>query len=180
MDNAYIIIIVIFMFLIVIGIISIGLYNRILFRKKKVDDKLNSIKQMLIERGDIIRRLNTLFSNSSFHEDNIMLELNDLYKIINDNNSDTIGLISSTNKILVKALSLDNIYPELIKNQEYLSLKESFKDNQYKVLYGLETYNDVVEEYNNYRNKKIINIVSRLFKMPDYDSYVKDKDEVSL
>lgn len=178
MDISYIIIIIIFLILIVLGGAVIGFYNRILFRRKRVEDKLNSIKDILVERNEIIRGVNTLFANSSFHEDDLMLELNDLYIKINENKDTTLNLLNNTDRLLVKALSLDSLYPELAKNQEYDSLKKSFKDNQYKVMYGVETYNEEVEEYNNYRNKKIINIVNKLFKFPDYDVYRKDKNEV--
>ena len=178
MNTAYIIIIVIFVILIVIGIIGIGFYNRILFRKKRVDDKLNSIKINIKERNDIIRRLNTLFANSSFHEDDLMLELNDLYIKINDNSDTTLNLMNNTDRLLVKALSLENLYPELSKNQEYNSLKELFKDNQYKVMYGVETYNEEVTEYNKYRHKPVISIVNKVCKFPDYDIYRKDKNGI--
>ena len=178
MNMAYIIIICIFCILIVLGIIIVGFYNRILFRKKKVEDKLNSIKENLKERNEIIRRLNTLFANSSFHEDNLMLELNDLYIKINENSDTTLNILNNTDKLLVKALSLDNLYPELIKNEEFNALKELFKDSQYKVMYGVETYNEEVEEYNKYRNKAIINIINKVFKFPDYDTYRKDKNEL--
>ena len=130
MGNAYIVIIAIFLVLIVIGIICIGFYNRILFRKKRVEDKLNSIKDILNERADIIRNINTLFSNGSFHEDNLMLELNDLYKKIQDNSESALILLKTTDVLLTKALSLENIYPELTKSQEYLSAKELFKKNK--------------------------------------------------
>ena len=53
MNIAIIVIICIFAILIIIGIIAIGFYNRILFRKKKVEDKLNSIKENLKERNEI-------------------------------------------------------------------------------------------------------------------------------
>ena len=178
MNIAIIVIICIFAILIIIGIIAIGFYNRILFRKKKVEDKLNSIKENLKERNEIIRRLNTLFANSSFHEDNLMLELNDLYIKINENSDSTLNILNNTDRLLVKALSLENLYPELSKNSEYNSLKDLFKDNQYKVMYGVETYNEEVEEYNKYRTKKVINIVNKLFKFPDYDIYRKDKNEI--
>ena len=178
MNKVYIIIIIIFILLITIGIISIGLYNKILFRKKKVEDKLNSIKQNLKDRNEIIRKLNTIFSNSSFHEDNLMLELNDLYIKINENSDTTLNLMNNTDRLLVKALSLDNLYPELNKNEEYNALKELFKDSQYKVMYGVETYNEEVEEYNKYRTKPIISIVNKVFKFPDYEIYRKEKDAV--
>ena len=178
MNKDYIIIIIIFLVLIVLGIIIIGFYNRILFRKKKVEDKLNSIEKNLIERKDIIQRLNTLFSNSSFHEDNLMLELNDLYIKIDEKKDNTISLINHTDKLLVKALSLENLYPELTRNQEYISLKEMFKENQSKVMYAIETYDEELAEYNKYRNKPVINIINKLFKFPSYDRYVKDKNEI--
>ena len=35
-------------------------------------------------------------------------------------------------------------------NKEYMSLMDKFKDNQYKIMYAIEIYNEEVEVYNNY------------------------------
>lgn len=178
MSTAYIVIIAIFLVLIIIGIISIGFYNRILFRKKKVEDKLESITKALEERREIIQKINSLFSSLSFHEDNLMLELNDSYVKIDEKSDSTLNLINRTDDLLVKALSLDNIYPELTKNNDYAQIKDIFKENQYKVMYAIEIYNEEVEEYNNYRNKFFVSIINKICKFKDYDCYKKNKNDI--
>ena len=178
MDSTYIIIIVIFLVLIIIGIIGIGFYNKILFRRKKVEEKLESITKSIEERQNIIQQINTLFAGMSFHEDNLMMELNDLYIKINEKSDSTLNLLNKTDSLLVKALSLDTVYPELARNNDYNKIKDVFKENQYKIMYAIEIYNEEVENYNNYRNKPFINIINKICKFKDYDSYKKSQNEI--
>ncbi|MEE3342781.1 MAG: LemA family protein [Bacilli bacterium] len=173
MSTAYIVIIAIFLVLTIIGIIFIGLYSRIIFRKKKVEDKLDVINKDLEERGTIIQKVNAIISTQSFHEDNLVLELSNLYENISKKGDSTLNLLNKSEDSLIQALSLDSVHPELSKNNEYVKLKELFRENQYKVMYAIEIYNEEVEEYNNYRKKFIINIVNKICKFTNYDSYNK-------
>ena len=106
------------------------------------------------------------------------MELNKMKDAILDNNSinDTLPLINVSDDLLKKALSLDSIYNDLLKNKLYTSLKDTFKNNQYKIMYSIEIYNEEVEEYNNYKSKGIANIVSKIFRFSDYSYYKKEND----
>lgn len=172
-------VIVIFSILVLVGIIIIGIYNKILFRKKRVLDKFNSIYLILKERISIIDSICSVLIKNNFHEDNLIMDLNNLKKSIEENNSinETLPLINKTDNLIKKALQLDIIYESLKNNKEYQELKESFKNNQYKIMYSIEIYNEEVEDYNNYIAKKIINLVSKIFRFSNY-SYYKKQDDI--
>ena len=132
----------------------------------------------LKERVDIIDSISNIITTNKLHEDNILMELNKMKEAILENSSvnDTLPLINESDDLLKKALSLDSIYDELLKDKIYMNLKDTFKNNQYKIMYSIEIYNEEVEEYNNYKSKGIANIVSKIFRFSDYSYYKKEND----
>lgn len=175
MNLASIVIIVIFLILIVLGILIIGIYNKLTFYKNRVLNKFEAISKCLKDRTDIIQKIIDIINNNSLHEDSLILELNKLVTKINEENivNNLLLLINESDDILKKALSLDKIYDVLKSNKEYMSLMDKFKDNQYKIMYAIEIYNEEVEVYNNYKQNKFINIISKIFKFVDYNYYKK-------
>ena len=80
-------------------------------------------------------------------------------------------IINKSNKILKKALSLRKIYPDLKNNVNYKLIGDETEDNQTKIMYAIEIYNEEVDKYNKYREKKIMNTISKIFRFKDYDKY---------
>ena len=132
----------------------------------------------LKERVDIIDSISNIIVANKLHEDNILMELNKMKEVILENSSvnETLPLINESDDLLKKALSLDSIYDELLKDKIYMNLKDTFKNNQYKIMYSIEIYNEEVEEYNNYKSKGIANVISKIFRFSDYSYYKKEND----
>lgn len=158
-----------------LGILIINVYNKLIFNKKKVLDKFRAINDCLNERISIIKEIVTLFENNKFHEDSLIRDLNNISNNIETESvvNNLLDLISSSDIILKKALTLENVYPELIKNNDYKRIVDAFKNNQYKIMYAIEIYNEEVEVYNNYKDKKMINIISKIFRFKNYNYYKK-------
>ena len=175
MNEAWIIIIVLFAILILIGILVITFYNKLLFRKNKAKEKFKSMSECLNERTDIINKLTSILQSNDYFEESLLRELKSLKAEIDKETKTNylISLIEESDKVLEKALNLDNIYDHLKNNQDFLNVKEQFKNNQYKLMYTKEIYNEEAEAYNNYKNKGISKIIAKLFKMPDYNYYKK-------
>ena len=175
MNEAWIIIIVLFAILIIIGILVITFYNKLLFRKNKAKEKFKSMSECLNERTDIINKLTSILQSNDYFEESLLRELKSLKEEIDKETKTNylISLIEESDKVLEKALNLDNIYDHLKNNQDFLNVKEQFKNNQYKLMYTKEIYNEEAEAYNNYKNKGISKIIAKLFKMPDYNYYKK-------
>lgn len=175
MNLASIVIIIIFLILIVLGILIIGVYNKLTFYKNRVFDKFKAINSCLNDRVDIINKIIDIINDNSLHEDSLIIDLNKLVTRINEENivNNLLVLIDESDDILKKALSLDKIYDILKSNNEYMGLVDKFKDNQYKIMYAIEIYNEEVEVYNNYKQNKVINIISKIFKFVDYNYYKK-------
>ena len=175
MNIPTIIIIAIFTVIAILGLIVLTIVNKLTFYKKRILDKFNAVNDILNGRIEIITALIEILSKANYHEDNLLKELSLVSEEINKENAvnNLLLLISKSDNILKKALTLDKIYQELSSNKEYQNLVESFKNNQYKLMYAIEVYNEEVEVYNNYRQNKFIDLVRTIFKFKEYNYYEK-------
>ena len=175
MNIVFFIILLIFVTITVLGILVINIYNKLTFYKKKVLDKFNDINDCLNETVDIIKEIINIIKDDKFHEDSLVLELNMLMgKIENESSvNNLLLLIDESYQTISKSLNINSIYKELNNNSEFISVRDKFNNNHYKIMYAIEIYNEEVEEYNNYKNKKINSIVAKRFKFEDYNYYKK-------
>lgn len=166
-------IVLIFAIIMVLGLIIIGVYNKLIFLRKRVLDKFDAINEGLNERINIIKNIIEIIND--YHEERLVMDLNNLIKEINEESiiNNLLLLISKSDDLIKKALSLDSIYPELKGDKNYSKIRENFKNNQYKIMYSIEIYNEEVEVYNNYKNNTGVNIVSKVFRFKDYNYYKK-------
>ena len=77
---------------------------------------------ILKERISIIDSICSVLTKNNFHEDNLIMDLNNLKKSIEENNSinETLPLINKTDNLIKKALQLDIIYESLKNNKVVL------------------------------------------------------------
>lgn len=166
-------IVLVFAIIIVLGLVIIGIYNKLTFLKNRVLNKFDAINDCLNERIEIIRKIADIIGD--YHEENLIIDLNKLSREINDESiiNNLLLLISKSDSLIKKALSLDSVYPELKIDKNYSKIIEEFKNNQYKIMYSIEIYNEEVEVYNNYKNIMGINIISKIFRFKNYNYYKK-------
>lgn len=175
MELSAIIIVVVFAIITLVGIIVIGLYTRLSFKREKILDKFNSINKFLEERSNLILRVIAILEMPPYHEETLIMELEKLSEKIDKETTvdNALSLIEKSNKMLKKALSLENIYKELKGNTNYNLIADDFENNQSKIIYAIEIYNEEVDNYNDYRTNKLINIISKIFRFKDYEKYKK-------
>ena len=178
MNIAVIVIIVLFIILIVLGVLVINIYNKLTFYKKKVLDKFETIIDCLKEMIDIIKKIKDIIKDDSYHEDSLIMELNMLMSKIEDEKSinNLLALIDESYNLITKSLNINTIYTELNNNSDFISIRDKFNNNHYKIMYAVEIYNEEVEVYNNYKNKKFNSIIAKKFKFEDYNYYKKSDD----
>ena len=164
-----------FLILTILGILVINIYNKLIFYKKKVLDKFSDIKGYLYDDVDVIKKVISIIDVSKYHEDSLILKLNTLIdKILNENSvNGLLILIDDVNKCILEVMNLSKIYEELNNNSDFSSAMDKLNNNNYKIMYALEIYNEEVEEYNNYKNGKVNNIVFKIFKFENYNYYKK-------
>lgn len=175
--KTYNIIILIFGIISFILLLLLYFVNRILQHKIKINNAFNSVKILLISRGKIIDTM-LEFVNKNFPEEK------SLYKSLSDtkkklekvtNNKEGITLIKKVEKELLKFNNLENTYKKLSKNKAFITIKNRMQNNQDELVYALDTYDVEVLKYNNYKEHKLIKILSKILFIPEYSCYNKLK-----
>ena len=172
---AGVVILIIFLVLIVLGIFVIGVFNKLTFHKMKIMDKFRAINDCLNERIEISKRVVNIFVEGNYNEEGLVMEINNLAREIEEelNVNNLLMLIDKSDDIFTKVFSLDKMYDNLGSNKEYKELADRFKNNQYKIMYAIEVYNEEVSNYNNYKIKKFVDIIFKIFKFVSYNYYKK-------
>lgn len=175
MDIATLVIILVFGLLLCIGFVVIGIYNKLKFYHSRVLVKFHAVSDCLDSRINMIDKIVNFIYNQGYSEDALVMDLNKLALEIKDeiNVNNLLELIDKSDKIIMRALVLDGVYEELVESSEYADMIEEFKNNQYKIMYSIEIYNEQVKEYNTYRSKRVVRLVSKIFKFQDYNYYKK-------
>ena len=157
-----VLIIVIFGLLLVVLLYLLGIYNQLVFHKKKIEEKYQTISEEII--------------NISNMTDKIIEEVKDTYE------KDKIENVKSLNRNLRQEENESekvNQIVEIIKFINFINTqnKENKKIEEYQqeitksldnIKYASEFYNNCVNDYNQYKEKKIVSIISKVFKFKDY------------
>ena len=142
----------------------------------KTIDNLDSLPEN--ERIPIINMINELMiwrKNNLEYENEVLKTLTtEQEKLKNISNAkEGIEILKNNNRIEKAFENLEKTYEKINKNKEYLSLKERYIDSQNKINYTLDSYDKEVTTYNNYKEKKIIITLSKIFHFPNYNYYKK-------
>lgn len=148
----------------------IGIYNMIINRKNKVNDKWEEIEIQLNKKAIVFSKFIEIVK-SKLNDDGLCREaINNKNRLLN-----TIIInekIKTNNKV-------DNILKEMrdicdvkFKNDEsYNSIINKLNDINDKLIYSKEFYNKAVIKYNNMLMKIPFNIFAKIFKFKKYLEY---------
>lgn len=171
MDLAAIIIIMFISGLLVLVFYIIGIYNRLLDAKNRVEDQFKPINNELNKLSEIMPDLIESIKKYVKHEDKIINEIENINsKLINATSIN--GKIKNQytlNKSLEKLFSLKEIYPELKKSKTFNNIEKKIKELEDKIEYASEFYNDTVQKYNNSIKENISKYIAKIFKFKEID-----------
>ena len=167
------VIIIFFGIVMILGIMGINIYNRFIFYRDIVLDKFVEVDKLLCNRVDYIDKIIDIINKNKFHEDGIVRDLNNLKNSINKeiDINERIKLVNDD--IIDKALGLNSVYDKLNKDKNFNNLKEEYDNNKGLIDYAIDIYNEEVFKYNNYKNRKINNMIFKWFKFYEYNCYMK-------
>ena len=169
------------MIVLVFGLITLFLLvmlyfiNRILQYKTRIDNSFLEIRKLLDEQISILDKMINFLKDNLEHEVSLLKKLEKTKGLIPSikNNSEGIKEIKKVEKEILGFTKLENTYKKLVKNEDYLSIKEDILNNKDRLIYAFDGYDKGVNSYNNYRGNKFINFLSRLCRIPLYESYNK-------
>ena len=162
--------------ILVIGVLGflvffvIGLYNMIINRKNKVNDKWEEIEKLLNKKAIIFSKLADITKDKLDNEELVKIAINNKNKLLNtmiinekikanSRVDDTIGEIRN------------RCDDKLNSDEVYVSVIERLNDINEKLDYSKEFYNKAVDKYNNIIKKFPFNIVAVVFDFKYYSLY---------
>ena len=157
------------------------LYNKLKLRQNKVLEKFEAVYDCLHERIELIDNIISLIKKENYHEETLIRDLTTLKKeLLTENiNNNLLLLINKSHTLIVRALNIKATYPSLGDNKDFQDIIETFQNNQTKITYALEIYNEEVKVYDDYKKKAIINVIAKVFFFSTYN-YYKTENNVSL
>ena len=163
----------------------IGVYNKLVNARNKVDNQFSQIDIQLKRRADLIPNLLETVKGYAKHEKGT------LTAVIEARNK-AISATSVNEKIdannqltgaLNKLFALTESYPDLKANESFLSLQNDLKDTEDKVTYARQFYNDSVLKLNNKIEMFPSNVIASMFhfeKEKFFEASAEEKENVQV
>lgn len=169
--DSYAIIVIIFGILTLGVLILLFFINRLNILKSKIISNYKNIYNYLTIRADIIREAIDYIKNNLEHEQHLIKKLENAIETIKNskNLENNLKEVKKTKDILKKFLELEKTYSFLKKEKRFLELKERALVNEDRIEYSTESYDKGVKNYNDYKEKGLLKIISKLFNFKKYD-----------
>ena len=145
MDIGAIIIIILISILLVVTFYIIGLYNRLIDAKNRIEDKFTQIDLELRNKIELINSIIEIVDKTTTHEEKIISELSQAINKYEKtkNTNDKINASNNINKQLFKIFNLKETYIDLKKNKSFISLQDKIENIDDKINYAKTFYKTV-------------------------------------
>lgn len=172
--------IIFFIFLVVIILASLVVYNSLIGKKNQVSNAFASIDVLLKKRYDLIPNLVATVKTYMTYEAKVLTDLTQLRaKAISGNISEQEK--NDINNKISKALgtimvAVEN-YPNLKANEGFLKLQASLNEIEEQISAARRAYNASVTDYNNALEMFPTNVVGVIFNFRKQDLFIAQQDE---
>ena len=151
--------------LIVVIIITgsiISIYNKFIRKGNKVKEATSGIDVLLNQRFDLIPNIVETVKGYTKHESKTLEDLTKLRTSYN-NHGFSIEEAENIDKQFNNIMMLQESYPDLKANSEFLSLQNTLREIENKLSYARTNYNNAVTSYNNLVESVPSNIIAKIF-----------------
>lgn len=179
MDTSAIIIIIIVGIILLLVFYVIGVYNKLVNARNKVNDQFAQIDVQLKRRIDLIPNLVETVKGYAKHEENTLKEVIEARNKMTTANgiNEELEASNAVTSALNKLFALSEAYPDLKANENFKALQADLKETEDKISYARQFYNDTVLTYNNLREQFPSNIVANMFKFGKIDFFKTDEKD---
>ena len=179
METGTILIIIIVGLLLLLAFYVIGVYNKLVNARNKVDNQFSQIDIQLKRRADLIPNLVETVKGYAKHEEGTLTAVIEARnKAVSANGiNEKIDAENQLTGALNKLFALTEAYPDLKANTNFMSLQNDLKDTEDKITYARQFYNDSAMSFNNLVEMFPSNIVASIFKFKKYDYFEADEKE---
>ena len=182
--------------ILVVGLVllmmGVGIYNRLVALRNRLENAFSQIEVQLKRRYDLIPNLVETVKGYMKHERET------LEAVISARNQAVSGLQQASAKpgnpaamqalasaesglsgVLGRLFALSEAYPDLKANQNMAQLTEELTSTENKVAFARQAYNDAVTVYNTYRQSFPNNVFAGLFGHPE-DAELLEFDSAAI
>ncbi len=128
----------------------VGIYNKLVKLKVRIDEAWSQIDIQLKRRADLIPNLVETVKGYAKHEKEVFDSVNEARQALLSAKS--VPEVEEANKQLTGALgrllAVAEAYPDLKAQESFASLQRELADTEDKVAYSRQFYNSVVRDYN--------------------------------
>lgn len=151
--------------LIVVGLIVVGIYNKLVHARNMVKDQWAQIEVHLKRRADLIPNLVETVKGYAKHEqetlDAVITARN---KAVSATSKETeIEANGELSQALGRLFALSEAYPDLKANTNFMDLQNNLKETEDKISFARQFYNDAVLGYKNKLEMFPSNIIANMF-----------------
>ena len=169
-------VIVLIVILVVLALIVVGLYNRLVRYRNRVDNAWAQVEVQLKRRWDLIPNLVETVKGYAAHERGTLEAVTEARaNAINAQQSGTVGEQAQAENVLSGALkslfAVAEAYPDLKANQNFLNLQEELTATEDRIAYSRQFFNDSVLSYNNAIQTFPRNLLAGMFNFEKRDFF---------
>jgi len=179
MDIAAIVIILLIACILILTFYVIGVYNRLVDARNRLEDQFAQIDVELKKRSDLIPNLVETVKGYAKHEEKTLnAVMNARNKMVGASNiNDELKASDKVNNALSKLFAVAESYPDLKANDNFIALQKDLREIEDKIGYARSFYNDTVLNYNNLREQFPTNIVANIFRFREIDYFKINEEE---
>ena len=157
----------------------IGIYNKLVNARNKVENQFSQVDIQLKRRADLIPNLVETVKGYAKHEEGTLTAVIEARnKAVNAGTvNEKVEANNELTGALNKLFALAEAYPELKANENFLSLQNDLKDTEDKITYARQFYNDSAMGYNNLIQMFPSNIIANMFNFKKFDYFKADEKE---
>lgn len=157
----------------------IGIYNKLVNARNKVENQFSQVDIQLKRRADLIPNLVETVKGYAKHEEGTLTAVIEARnKAVNAGTvNEKVEANNELTGALNKLFALAESYPELKANENFLSLQNDLKDTEDKITYARQFYNDSAMGYNNLTQMFPSNIIANMFNFKKFDYFKADEKE---
>ncbi|HVV37957.1 MAG TPA: LemA family protein [Acidimicrobiales bacterium] len=158
-------VIVIVVVVLIIGFIVMGMYNRLVRLRNRIENAWSQIDVQLQRRHDLIPNLVETVKGYAAHEKSVLEGVTQARAnaISAQGPADKAAAENVLSGALKSLFAVSEAYPDLKANQNFLSLQEELTASEDKVAYARQFYNDTVRSYNTSIQSFPSNVIAKQF-----------------
>lgn len=160
----------------------IYIYNRLVKYREQVKESSSDIEVQLKRRADLIPNLVETVKGYAAHEREVLEKVTEARSRILEAKTVKEGLEADNflTETLKTLFAVAENYPDLKANQNFLHLQQELVDAEDKIQASRRWYNNVLREYEAYKQSFPAVIIANLFKFPSFEYFELSYEEKEI